>query len=102
MICSGRIKIHSDSMSSQQDKNIPKETTDEKVIPSKKTKPRCHCCNKKLKMTELQFKCKCGNVYCKNHLNPHSHMCSFDYLQERREIIKDKNPQMCIQRIEVL
>ena len=52
-------------------------------------------------MTELNFKCKCGHLFCQIHLNPHSHKCTFDYLKERQELIKQKNPKMCIQCIEV-
>ena len=79
-------------------------TQSESVKPKqekKKSKPRCHCCRKKLKMTELNFKCKCGHLFCQLHLNPHSHKCTFDYLKERQELIKQKNPKMCIQCIEV-
>ena len=72
----------------------PKEST-------KKKKKRCHFCNKKLKMTELNFKCKCDHIFCQLHLNPHSHKCSFDYLKERQDLIKQKNPKMCIKNIEV-
>ena len=88
-------------MSTLNDKSPSKEIKEQNLKPKQKIKPRCHCCNKKLKMTELQFKCKCGNLFCQIHLNPHSHNCEFDYLQERRKMIKDKNPQMCIQSIEV-
>ena len=67
----------------------------------KSSKPRCHCCNKKLKMVELNFKCKCGHTFCQSHLNPHSHKCSFDYQSERKEMIKNTNPKMCVKVIEV-
>ena len=70
--------------------------------PLKPKKPRRHCCRKKLKMTELNFICKCGHTFCQIHLNPHITLsCSFDYLKERQEFIKQKNPKMCIQCIEV-
>lgn len=88
------------------DKQTEKESNkqNESVKPKqekKKSKPRCHCCRKKLKMTELNFKCKCGHRFCQLHLNPHSHNCTFDYLKERQDLIKQKNPKMCIQCIEV-
>jgi hypothetical protein len=67
----------------------------------KQCKPRCHFCHKKLKMTELTFICKCEHTFCQHHLNPHSHTCGFNYLQERRDIIQEKNPKMCIQSLEV-
>ena len=69
--------------------------------PPKKKKPKCFHCKKKLKMTELNFKCKCDHHFCLHHFNPHSHNCSFDYLGERRELIKKNNPKMCVQCVEV-
>ena len=81
------------SMNSEQTKS-----TKEKP---KKKKPRCFQCTKKLKMTELNFRCKCNHTFCQLHLSPHSHKCSFDYLKERQEMIKEKNPKMCVQCIEV-
>ncbi len=66
-----------------------------------KKKPRCFHCKKKLKLTELDFKCKCGNIFCLHHFNPHSHNCSFDYLTNKRNLIQKNNPKMCVQCIEV-
>jgi hypothetical protein len=77
-----------------------KDETNE-TKPKEKSKPRCYCCRKKLKMTELNFLCKCGHLFCQSHLNPHSHNCSFNYLKERQDLIKQKNPKMCVQCIEV-
>jgi hypothetical protein len=72
-----------------------------KVTVKKSKKPKCHYCNKKLKMTELSFTCKCNHTFCQFHLNPHSHKCSFNYLEQKQSEIKLKNPKMCIQTIEV-
>ena len=87
------------------DKQTEKESKQSESIKpkqeKKKSKPRCHCCRKKLKMTELNFKCKCGHRFCQLHLNPHSHNCTFDYLKERQDLIKQNNPKMCVQCIEV-
>ena len=79
------------------------ETKEEptKEVKKKASKPRCFHCKKKLKMTELNFKCKCNHVFCHQHLNPHSHKCSFNYLKERQEHIQKNNPKMCGQCIEV-
>jgi hypothetical protein len=71
------------------------------VSIKKSKKPKCHFCNKKLKMTELSFICKCKYTFCQLHLNPHSHKCSFNYLEHKQSEIKLKNPKMCIQSIEV-
>ena len=90
-------------MSNIESKTNPKEETNptDETKPKKNSKPRCHCCRKKLKMTELNFLCKCGHLFCQSHLNPHSHNCSFNYLKERQDLIKQKNPKMCVQCIEV-
>ena len=74
----------------------------ETTIPFKKVKkPRCSYCNKKLKLTELNFICKCKHVFCQQHLTPHLHDCSVDYLTLKRLHIQNNNPKMCIQLIEV-
>lgn len=78
-----------------------KEQINEPVKPKTKSKPRCQCCRKKLKMTELNFNCKCGFTFCQLHLNPHSHKCTYDYLSERQEMLKINNPKMCVKVIEV-
>ena len=88
-------------MDKQTETQIKQTDTEKPKKEKKKSKPRCHCCRKKLKMTELNFKCKCGHRFCQLHLNPHSHNCTFDYLKERQDLIKQKNPKMCIQSIEV-
>ena len=90
--------IQNDTEKCLEVKEPVKEPVKEKKKPSK---PRCHCCNKKLKMVELNFKCKCGHTFCQSHLNPHSHKCSFDYQSERKEMIKNTNPKMCVKVIEV-
>jgi len=81
------------------------QSVDKKEVKSKevkkKTKPKCFHCKKKLKMTELDFKCKCNYVFCHLHLNPHSHKCTFNYLKERQEQIQKHNPRMGVQCIEV-
>ena len=83
--------------------NPPKEMNNSEKVkdPKKPKKERCFHCNKKLKMTELNFTCKCNHKFCQLHLNPHSHQCSFDYLKERRDMINKNNPKMCVQMIEV-
>lgn len=44
---------------------------------------KCVTCKKKVSnlMKEIHT-CRCKNIYCGNHL--HSHMCSFDYIEEYR------------------
>ena len=59
---------------------------------NKKKKQRCHACNKKLKM--IHFTCKCQHLFCVNHLNPHSHNCSYDYIAEKGREISMNNPKL--------
>ena len=84
-----------------KDEGTKDEGTKDEQVKKKPSKPRCFHCKKKLKMTELNFKCKCNHTFCFHHLNPHSHNCSFNYLKERQLLIEQKNPKMCIQCIEV-
>ncbi len=40
-------------------------------------------CNKKLKLTN--FPCKCGKKFCKYHIIPEDHKCSYDYKDENNK-----------------
>jgi len=79
---------------------IPGQRLNE-VKKVKQPKPKCFHCKKKLKITEVNFRCKCKHSFCQLHLNPHSHKCTFDYLKERQEHIQKNNPKVCGQCIEV-
>ena len=47
-------------------------------------------------MTELSFTCKCNHTFCQFHLNPHSHKCSFNYLEQKQSEIKLKKIPKCV------
>lgn len=47
---------------------------------------RCTHCKKKLGV--LEYKCKCGNVYCITHLHAETHSCTYDYKEEGKTLIK--------------
>lgn len=47
---------------------------------------RCSLCRKKLGL--LEYKCKCGNIYCITHLHAENHKCSFDYQAEAKQQLK--------------
>jgi len=40
---------------------------------------KCSLCSKKLKniLIEVTGKCRCGNIYCREHITNHN--CNFDY-----------------------
>ena len=46
----------------------------------------CEICNKKVKLYDVQFKCK--RKLCKNHIFPQNHECDFDYKHEGKLILK--------------
>jgi len=39
-------------------------------------------CIKKLKLVELNIKCKCNNVYCSEHRYYTDHNCCYDYKKD--------------------
>ena len=47
---------------------------------------RCTYCKKKLGV--LEYKCKCGNLYCITHLHAELHNCTYDYKEEGKTQIK--------------
>jgi hypothetical protein len=53
---------------------------------------KCHFCKKKLGM--ISFTCKCGKCFCLTHLNPHSHNCNFDYINEKKCKLITENPKL--------
>lgn len=70
-----------------------KETKGETIKPIiKKKKSRCNHC--KCKLGLIIFTCKCGQILCQTHLNPHNHNCSFDYVKEKKEQIQKNNPKL--------
>ena len=58
----------------------------------KKKKNKCACCKKKLGL--IFYTCKCGNIYCQIHLNPHNHNCQFDYVKEKKDQLIKQNPKL--------
>jgi hypothetical protein len=51
------------------------------------TKKRCNCCNKRILM---EFTCKCNGIYCLDCLDDKKHNCTFDYLENQKNILKQK------------
>ena len=51
---------------------------------------RCSCCNKRLNaICNIVSKCRCGNLFCHNHM--HSHNCMFDYRSLDKITISSSN-----------
>jgi len=53
---------------------------------------RCFLCNKKLGL--LNFKCRCGEYFCRPHQHAESHDCAFDYKGLHQKNLAVKNPKV--------
>lgn len=47
---------------------------------------RCEHCKKKLGV--MEYKCKCGKLFCITHLHAEEHNCTFNYKEEGQNILK--------------
>lgn len=47
---------------------------------------RCEKCKKKLGV--LEYKCKCGKLFCITHLHAEEHNCTFNYQEEAKLLLK--------------
>jgi hypothetical protein len=55
---------------------------------------KCSLCGKKLKnvlVIEITGKCRCGNIFCNEHISNHS--CNFDY---KKLYLKQKENELII------
>ena len=58
------------------------------VKKKKSGKKKCAFCKKKVGL--LGLTCKCGKLFCTNHLQPECHNCSFDHRTRAKEILENK------------
>ena len=65
-------------------------TSTKPITPTKKkSKPRCHKCNKKLKLVGT-WTCECLNKYCTKCRFPENHDCTFDYATKQKISLKNQ------------
>jgi hypothetical protein len=66
-----------------------KETKETKETKKCKKKLRCGIkgCQYKINKLFVQ-KCKCGNIYCSNHIFFDNHDCTFDYQKQQQNYLK--------------
>jgi hypothetical protein len=50
---------------------------------------RCEACKKKLGI--IEYKCKCGKLFCITHLHAEEHNCTYDYKEEGKALLKKRN-----------
>ncbi len=36
----------------------------------------------------MEYKCKCGKIFCITHLHAETHKCTYDYQAEAKQILK--------------
>ncbi len=68
---------------------------------SSKISYNCCICKKKInKMMISIYTCKCGNLYCNDHLNITEHNCDYDYKKAFSCKIKDTLPNVNFIKVE--
>jgi hypothetical protein len=50
---------------------------------------RCEQCKKKLGV--MEYKCKCGKIFCITHLHAEEHNCTFNYQEEGQTLLRRQN-----------
>ena len=75
-----------------KEEKAEKAEKEPKKKEKKKKKKRCKECNCKLSL--IIYTCKCGHIFCHKHLNPHSHNCQFNYVEEKKKQIEKNNPKI--------
>jgi hypothetical protein len=58
-------------------------------------KERCSRCSMegcKKKLGVVKFTCNCGKNYCTTHKLAESHNCTYDFIEEGKKMLEEKNP----------
>lgn len=56
-------------------------------------KKKCFLCKKKIKSV-IPCLCKCELLFCRLHMDPDTHNCTFDYKEEYKKTLIKNNPQV--------
>jgi len=70
------------------------------VFRSQTKSNKCKSCNKKLLLTD--FKCRCGFFFCSKHRHSEHHQCSFDYKENAKKELMEKNPKVVNPKLSIL
>ena len=54
-------------------------------------KERCSMEGCKKKLSAVKFTCNCGKNYCTAHRLAESHNCTYDFREEGKKILEEKN-----------
>lgn len=50
---------------------------------------RCNECHKRLGI--MEYKCRCGYLFCISHLQAEKHKCTYDYKEEGKNKLRSDN-----------
>ncbi len=48
---------------------------------------KCLICKRKIKKCFMDITCKCGEIFCNEHLPSFKHECKFDYRKEKTKYL---------------
>jgi hypothetical protein len=71
-------------------------------------KSKCYVCNKKISEIEkIYCKCKCGEDFCQKHRttgkdNIKSHICTYDYMSDHKNIMEKENPIISFDKLNII
>jgi hypothetical protein len=77
-----------------EEKPVEEKPVEEKPVEEKKRKKKQRCEHCRVKLGLFTFTCKCSMVLCQKHLSPHNHLCTFDYVKEKKDLIEKNNPKL--------
>lgn len=78
----------SNSVNNKDNVTEVKDVIKNGILPTKTKINKCNLdtCNTKLKLYDME--CRCKHKYCSEHRLPESHSCSFDYKKDKIQLIK--------------
>ena len=93
--------LNNRSDNSKNEKEYNKQGLDIKKDKKKKKKKKkiCPICNIKLTLVEQTILCSCEKSFCTKHRLPHKHNCNYNYKYNKKEFLKDNNPDMNFKKI---
>ena len=74
------------------DENIPPKDVENTLVSTKEKRCNLISCNKKL-MLGARLKCRCGHIFCAQHIYSDEHKCIIDYKQIQQKLLRNSMPK---------